>query len=231
MWVKVCANTNREDTQRAIDLGADAVGFVFAPSARRIEPHQAAQISSQLVLNGRYMERTGVFQGHSLDDIVEAVSVASLTGIQLHDVPCPDLLAALHREFHDDVTVTQTLHWMMHLPGESNIHALGKQMESLRETGHVHRILIDTKVGKELGGTGTSFDWEMAHIIFEKAAGMPMIVAGGLNPQNVSRAMETLKPWGVDVASGVESVPGRKDPDRLRLFMERVRASGEVAPA
>ncbi len=228
MWVKVCANTNREDAQTAIDLGADAVGFVFAPSTRRVTPNQAALINSQLILNARSVERIGIFQGHSFGEIAEAVSSASLTGVQLHDVPCAELTAALHREFHDSVLVTQTLHWMMDLSGERNISALEEQVKSLRDVGHVHRLLIDTKVGKALGGTGTSFNWKMAQVVFEKAAGLPLIVAGGLNPHNVSEAIETLKPWGVDVASGVEFVPGRKDPDRLRLFIEQARASAEV---
>jgi phosphoribosylanthranilate isomerase len=221
MWVKICANTNLEDTQLALDLGADAVGFVFAPSKRRVTPEQVGEITARLTGDG---ERIGVFHELEFEAIRDAVRVAGLTGVQLHSQGKPALPGLLKSEFGPALTIAQTLHWVV--DAENATEELLHRVEALEGAGHVDRILIDSKVGSALGGTGHAFDWNAAANLFERA-GLPMIVAGGLGPGNVTEAMERLKPWGVDVASGVESVPGKKDPERLRQFIERARAAGE----
>ena len=93
------------------------------------------------------------------------------------------------------------------------------------EDGFVDRVLVDSKLGKEMGGTGRVFDWEAAEALFRQAGTARLIVAGGLTAQNVAEAIGRMEPWGVDVASGVEMMPGKKDPGRLRLFIERARAA------
>jgi phosphoribosylanthranilate isomerase len=221
MWIKICANTNLEDTQLAFDLGADAVGFVFAPSARRVTPEQVAEITSRLTGPG---ERVGVFHALEFEAIRDAVRIAGLTGVQLHGEGDQTLPSLLKAEFGPDLTIAQTLHWIVE--AENATDDLLNRAAALKETGHVDRILVDSKVGSALGGTGRTFDWNGAASLFAEA-GLPMIVAGGLGPGNVTEAIARLKPWGVDVASGVESVPGRKDPERLRQFIERTRAAGQ----
>ncbi len=226
MWIKICANTNLEDTQLALDLGADAVGFVFAPSARRVSPAQVAAINA--ALRPGPQERIGVFQTTSFQEIRTTVTIAHLTGIQLHHQPDPTLLAALRSEFGPTLTLIQTLHWPTDVPAETTAQTLARQYHRLAETGIVDRILVDAKVGQALGGTGQTFAWQHARALFQGAGSIDMIVAGGLNPENVREAIERLNPWGVDVASGVEEVPGRKGPEQLERFIQNARAQATL---
>ena len=221
MWVKICANTNLLDAQMALDLGADAIGFVFAPSTRRVTPEQVGAITAQLRPGG---ERIGVFHELEFEAIRDAVRIAGLTGVQLHSEGAPGLPAALKKAFGTELTVAQTLHWVV--DGAVSADDLLAKVAKIKAEGFVDRILIDSKVGKALGGTGRTFDWDAARELFAEAE-LPMIVAGGLGPGNVTEAIERLKPWGVDVASGAESEPGKKDPERLRQFISYAKAAGE----
>ena len=223
MWVKICGNTSLEDAQAAIDFGADALGFVFAPSSRQVAPTAVSAITSRLV--GK-PECFGVFQTMDFAEIRDAVRTAGLTGVQLHGGVAFDLVAALRKEFGPTLSITQTLHWEINGNAEAATQ-LSHLVRDLRETGQVDRILIDSKVGKALGGTGQTYNWNAAQALFGHTVKIEMIVAGGLRPENVGEAIERLRPFGVDVSSGVESEPGRKDRERLRLFIERARAAGE----
>jgi phosphoribosylanthranilate isomerase len=224
MWIKICANTNLEDAQAALDLGADAVGFVFAPSSRRVTPEQVGAITARLAGGG---ERIGVFHETDFAAIEPAVRVAGLSGVQLHGGVTPHLAARLREAFGDGLTIIQTLHWSVDGGGETAAD-LAERVAGLRGEGVVDRVLVDSKVGAALGGTGRAFDWEQAQGLFGGTGGMRMIVAGGLGPGNVGEAIARLQPWGVDVASGVEAGPGRKDRERLRQFIECARAAGET---
>jgi phosphoribosylanthranilate isomerase len=222
MWVKICANTNLHDAQMALDHGADAVGFVFAPSSRRVTPEQVGKITARLTGPG---ERVGVFQTLEFDTLRDAIRIAGLTGVQLHGEGDPALAGLLKAEFGPTLTVTQTLHWV--IDGGDSAGELLRMIAEIQASGHVDRILVDSKVGSALGGTGRTFDWNAAQRLFAES-GLPMIVAGGLGPGNVTEAIERLKPWGVDVASGVEREPGKKDLERLRQFIDRARAAGPL---
>ena len=222
MWVKICANTNLDDAQRALDLGADAIGFVFAPSSRRVTPEQVGSITARLTGNG---ERIGVFHALEFDALRDAVRVAGLTGVQLHGIGDPALPGQLRAEFGPALTIAQTLHWVVDAEGDPTGDML-RRVAELKAAGQVDRILVDSKVGSALGGTGRTFGWNAAEKLFAES-GLPMIVAGGLGPGNVTEAIARLKPWGVDVASGVESEPGKKDPERLRQFISYARTAGE----
>ena len=230
MWIKICANTSVEDAQAAIDLGADAVGFVFAPSSRRVTSEEVRGITARLVGGA---ERVGVFQTDEFDVIRDAVGVAGLSGVQLHRGYSRELPRRLRKEFGDAVTIAQTLHWGVEAAGSQGEVVVGGLLEQVREIGgdgFVDRVLVDSKVGEALGGTGQVFDWDAAMPLFAEAVGARMILAGGLNAKNVGEAIGRLRPWGVDVASGVEMRPGKKDPERLRLFIQRARAAaGEPA--
>jgi phosphoribosylanthranilate isomerase len=225
MWVKICANTNLDDAQMALDLGADAIGFVFAPSARRVTPEQAGEITARLKGPG---ERVGVFHALEFDTLRDTVRIAGLTGVQLHGEGDPELAGRLKAEFGPALTIAQTLHWVVDhdVDGGNSAEQLLRKVAEIQAAGHVDRILVDSKVGSALGGTGRTFDWNAAQKLFAES-GLPMIVAGGLGPGNVAEAIERLKPWGVDVASGVEREPGEKDPERLRQFIDRAQAAGE----
>lgn len=221
MWIKICANTNLEDAQLAAELGADAVGFVFAPSKRRVTAEQVAAITPHLPAS---VERVGVFDSVDAEEIARAVRTAGLNAIQLHGSPDHALARHLHELFDGTVKIIQTVHWEVDADGASAA-AVAKHLREIAQTGIADRVLIDSKVGAATGGTGVAFDWEQARAtLAENAGSLKLIVAGGLCPENVAEAIARLKPWGVDVASGVEASPGKKDPGRLAAFIKNAQS-------
>lgn len=235
MWIKICGNTNLEDAELAAQLGADAVGFVFAPSPRQVTAAQVAAITPHLPSS---VERVGVFPASDAAQIAAIAHQADLTAVQLHGALDEELSRRLSDQFNGRVRIIQTLHWLVHQPSPSDaIHPatkspaalLAAQIERIAQLGFADRILIDSKVGAATGGTGVAFDWTAARALFASApSGVHLIVAGGLNAENVAHAIAQLKPWGVDVSSGIESSPGRKNPALLARFIQSARAA--VAP-
>jgi phosphoribosylanthranilate isomerase len=222
MWIKICANTNLDDAHLATEMGADAVGFVFAPSKRQVTAAQVASITPHL---SHTVERVGVFSVQDAKEIVGIVEQAGLTAIQLHGEPSPALAEELQRSFEGRISLIQTIHWQVDADG-SSAAAVSRQLAQLNAEGVVDRVLIDSKVGQATGGTGITFNWDEARSVLMQSAGrLKLIVAGGLHPENVAQAIRRLSPWGVDVASGVEATPGRKDPERLATFIRNARES------
>ena len=220
MWIKICANTNFEDALLAAELGADAVGFVFAPSARRVTAEQVAEITAHLPES---VERVGVFPALAAEEIVQVVNEAGLNAVQLHGGVDLDLLRELREIFGGRVKLIQTLHWVVDADGAGE--DVARQLRKIAVSGLVDRVLIDSKVGAVTGGSGVSFDWNAAcATVAEAAGGLKVIVAGGLREENVAEAIERMDPWGVDVASGVEAVPGKKSPERLAGFIRAARS-------
>lgn len=220
MWVKICANTNPEDALAACKAGADAVGFVFAKSSRQVTAEQVAGISPALPST---VERVGVFGALNASEIAEAVRVAGLNTVQLHGGYVPDLTRELTGLLGPEVAIIQTVHWTI---GEDDRSAeiVSRQLGDLATADPGARVLIDAKIGASpSGGTGVPFDWEGARSVFASRAGLRLILAGGLRPENVAEAIRTLHPWGVDVASGVEISPGQKDWNRVRDFVRNAR--------
>lgn len=217
MWTKICANTNVDDTLMAADAGADAVGFVFAPSPRRVTPAQVADITPELPPDLRTI---GVFNTQNFDEIVFSLQSAGLNGVQLHGELDFSLPEKLRDEFAPGFFVIQTLHWDVN---SDPVRAEGRLRDELRAVARhrgIDAVLLDTRTPAASGGTGRVFNWEHARqALFDEVGDLQIIVAGGLNPGNVAEAIRTLHPWGVDVASGVESYPGRKDPARLHAFL------------
>jgi phosphoribosylanthranilate isomerase len=240
MWIKICGNTNLEDAKLAAELGADAVGFIFAASKRRMTAAQVAVIARELPEN---VERVGVFDSHDAEEIVRIAQEAKLNAVQLHggfDEPLLNALAPMLAGA--GIRIIQTLHLRAHdethSPNERlsqrlkplvaeavEFKMLGRQLERIAALGFTDRILIDSKVGDSPGGgTGVAFDWSAAHSLFASAPkGLRLIVAGGLRSENVADAIRELQPWGVDVSSGVEASIGRKDPAKLARFIRNAR--------
>lgn len=218
MWIKICANTTLADASLAAELGADALGFVFAPSPRQVTPEQVATITAHLPAN---VEKIGVFQTTDPAEIISAVRTAGLTGAQLHSTPVPTLPATLAAEL-PNLRIIQTLHW----EGPSQ---LADQLAAVRANSDIHAVLVDSRTATASGGTGIAFDWDAARASLAAFAPLRLVVAGGLNPANVREAIATLDPWGIDVASGVESLPGRKDPARLADFLRQARQASTVS--
>lgn len=224
MWIKICANTNLDDARMAAELGADAVGFVFAPSRRRVTAKEVAQITPHLPAN---LERVGVFDSRCADEIAAAVREGGLNAVQLHGGGELVLVRRLNEMFEGRVRIIQTVHWAVN-DGDESAKTVKQRLGEI-ETGRVvERVLIDSKVGQATGGTGVTFDWAAARSILSDGDGtrrLKIIVAGGLRPDNVAEAIHELNPWGLDVASGVERGPGRKDATKLADFINNARAA------
>jgi phosphoribosylanthranilate isomerase len=223
MWIKVCANTSLDDAKLVVELGADALGFVFAPSVRQVTAQEVALITPHLP---EYIERVGVFPALEAEAIAAAAQQAGLNAVQLHGGVSHELLRQLSRILNGEIKIIQTVHWQVD-GGDAAAASVAEHLKAIAAEGITDRVLIDSKVGAVLGGTGTSFDWSAARATFDQsAAGLKLIVAGGLKAENVGEAIRRLNPWGVDVASGVEAKPGRKSPERVAAF---IRAAREAA--
>ena len=221
MWVKICANTSLEDATLAASLGADALGFIFAPSKRQVTPAQVSAITPHLPAD---VERIGVFDRHSPDEILEIVQSSGLSGVQLHGALDLVALETLRSVLGPSATLIQTLHWSLEAKPAERVADLHRQLGDLLSNGSTDRVLIDSSLGQYAGGTGLAFDWSSAaEVLRPVSQQLRLIVAGGLRPENVAEAIGQLTPWGVDVATGVELSPGRKSPQKLQAFLEASR--------
>lgn len=215
LWIKICGNTSLEDALLAAEAGADAVGFVLAPSPRRITPAQVAAIMPHLPAT---LEKIGVFVDAPFEEIEATVRAAGLTGIQLHFNAAPDLPARLRERFGPALRILRVIHFSAESAAEA---------EAIVQDPNVDAVMVDSRTATAVGGTGQSFDWALASkTLFQNAKDRDHIVAaGGLSPENVAEAIATLRPWGIDVVSGVEAAPGRKDPAKIRAFIANARAA------
>jgi len=206
VFVKVCGITSVEDGQRAADAGADAVGFVFWPmSSRRVDPEKAARISRALP---PFLLRVGVFVDAPAEEMQRVADQVGLDLLQLHGDEPPESLGGLARRVLKAVRVGKGF----------------SAEEALRYDGRAAGLLVDTRLPGETmlpGGTGVPFDWALVRGVRERASFL--MLAGGLSPDNVQEALAAVQPDAVDVSSGVESLPGRKDPEKVRAFVRNVR--------
>ena len=215
LWIKICANTSLADARLAAEAGADAVGFVFAESPRRVTPAQVADIVPGLPR----IEAIGVFVDTPLAEIADTIEQCSLTGVQLHSAIPSRAPEELRRRFGQKLRILRVVHFA---PGAAELAA------KTASDPNVDAILVDSFLPTAAGGTGRTYDWDQARSTLFAAEGLRarrLIAAGGLRPDNVAEAIATLQPWGVDVASGVEEVPGRKDPGKIRAFIANARAA------
>jgi len=223
MWIKICGNTNLEDSQLAVEFGAHALGFIFAESKRQVTPAQVASITERLP---EHIERVGVFYSHDAKEISDVVREARLNAVQLHGGVDLALVQQLQEIFDNRIRFIQTVHWAID-SAENSGAVVGAQLREIRNAGRVDRVLIDSRVGQAGGGTGVSYDWKAARgVLAESTGNLKLIVAGGLRPENVTTAIRELNPWGVDVSSGVEASLGHKDPEKLKAFIQRALQAG-----
>jgi phosphoribosylanthranilate isomerase len=201
--IKICGIANLADARMAVELGADLLGFIFFAGSRRgIDCRTAREIIQELPAS---IERVGVFVNETPAVIAATVAECGLTAIQFHGDEPP----AFCRQF-----------------AAKKIKAIRvRDAGSVRAAAEydVDALLLDTYTAGQRGGTGQTFDWSLA--VAAKTLGKPVILSGGLTPENVVDAIRQVQPYAVDVASGVEREPGKKDPEKLRRFIEIVRAS------
>ena len=223
-WIKICGTTNLEDALAATEAGANALGFVFAPSPRRISPRDAARITAALPPS---VEKIGVFVNQSVDLVLDTVEKAKLTGVQLHGAEDVGY-ARQFQQKNGRLRIIKAISLQDVGNGKGKGLTLAMQEEAARIFS---ALLLDSGSGSRRGGTGSTFDWQeaapMARLFAKK---FPLIIAGGLNAENVAKSLRIFQPWGVDVVSGVERAPGEKDPAKLRAFIAAVRAA-EVSVA
>ena len=200
--IKVCGNTQRADVQLAVELGVDLLGFIFTRSKRQVRVDQAQALLADVPDT---VERVGVFVDEPPDQIAAVAQACALTAIQVYRP-----LTAADRSLN-----------LLLLPA-FRVHA-GEELAAMRFDAGDHPLL-DTWAPDSIGGTGRTWEWSQAK---EVARRYPVVVSGGLTPANVDGAVRALHPWAVDVCSGVEAEPGRKDHARLRAFVAAVRGASE----
>ena len=200
--IKICGTTNLDDALIAVEAGADALGFIFVPNTPRyLHPDEAAKIIEELP---PFITTVGLFVNAEQKEIDTIANNCSLDAIQLHGEEPPELCVTLNRRVVKAFRVKDEL-----------------SLSRLRDY-HVRAYLLDTYVKGTMGGTGKVFDWNLA--VKAKQYGR-IILAGGLNPHNIASAILRVRPYGVDVSSGVEASPGRKDPAKVKAFIGAVRAA------
>ena len=200
--VKICGLTSIEDAVLAAELGADALGFNFAEGPRRIAPDLAAEIVRKLP---PFVVPVAVFVNELPEKICQICRDVGIRTVQLHGEEPPELLGFL--------------------PGLRVIKAF--RVGALSDLENILRyrletILLDAKIEGKRGGTGHTFNWELAAKVPQA---IQVILSGGLSPENVAEAIRIARPYAVDVASGVESSPGKKDPDLMRLFIQEAHSA------
>jgi phosphoribosylanthranilate isomerase len=196
--IKICGNTRKDDVELAVELGVDLIGFIFGPSKRHIEIDQAKELVGDIPDT---VARVGVFVHEPADVIEKAVDACRLTAVQIYRP-----ITSEDRQL--GVTLLPALRVRN-----------GEDLDDLAFETSDHPLLDTWASETAGGGTGQTWDWAKAARLAERYA---ILVSGGLTPANVAHAVQQLKPWGVDVCSGVEAEPGRKDHDKLRAFVEAV---------
>ena len=204
MFVKICGTTNEDDALLAVAMGADAVGFIFAPSPRQMSLDRVRDIVRRLPSD---VLSVGVFRNEMASRVVKMTSDARLGAAQLHGHESPEDTAWVAERVPVTIKVFP--------PGHEGLRHLGDY--------GADAVMIDN----ERPGSGEVFDWSLAE--GAPLAGHRLILAGGLDADNVAGAIRRVRPWGVDAASGVESHPGRKDPARLRAFIEAAKAPRNIS--
>jgi phosphoribosylanthranilate isomerase len=210
--IKFCGLTNLPDAERAVALGPWAIGLIFWPgSPRRCSLDDAAEIAAAVK---RQVEVAGVFVNAPLDTIAETADAVGLTMLQFHGDEGPSFCAEAGRRTGCKVIKAVRVH------SRADIQALS--------AFHTDYHLLDSYVPGRLGGTGETFAWEL---VAAHRGRVPVILSGGLTPENVAEAITVARPFAVDVASGVELAPGRKDPEKLAAFAAAVRSASPVVAA
>jgi phosphoribosylanthranilate isomerase len=211
LLIKICGLTNLADAQAAVAAGADALGFMFyRPSKRFIEAADARPIIAQLPA---HVAKVGVFVNATEAEVREVIAATGIDTLQFHGEETPEFCASFR-----PLRVWKAFRM-----------ADAESLRAVRLHPDADALLLDSHVSGSHGGTGHSFDWDLA--IGAKQLGRPVILAGGLNPENVAAAVAHVRPFGVDVSSGVESAPGQKDHAKIAAFIRNARVAEQAIAA
>lgn len=216
--VKICGLTDPTEARHIAELGADAIGLVFADSSRKVDPRQARQVTAALPA---FVTVVGVFVDTSPEEINHIAEDVGLDLIQLHGRESPDMAASLNRPCIKAIRVRDA----------SFVETVSQWVEPAAAQGYVRGILLDAYDPRARGGTGRTFNWQLlndARRDGRLGADVPVILAGGLGPGNAADAIHAVHPYGLDVSSGVESSPGRKDLAAVEAFLAAVRQADGI---
>ncbi len=206
MFIKICGITNLKDAQNAVTFGADALGFIFANSPRKMTPEKAKEIIAGIRGN---VLKIGVFADEALEKVEDIIKYCGLDAAQLHGDESPEYCAKLKAG-----RVIKTVR----VRDETSIRFMNRY-------DAVFAYLLDTFSEDNRGGTGRIFDWNIA--VKAKSMGKPIILAGGLNLNNIAIAVKFVMPYGVDICSSIESEPGNKDDEAMKRIIEEIKALDE----
>jgi phosphoribosylanthranilate isomerase len=208
MIVKICGITRVEDAHAAVDAGANALGFIFWPhSPRFIDPYRARQIVRTLP---PLVSTVGVFVDQPASYVSGVASLVPLSTVQLHGAETPEYAASIDRPILKAMAIAN----------HANLTNPANPDPNIWPSRTI--LLLDVHDPVARGGTGRTIDWDAAAAI---AARRPIVLAGGLTPENIGEAIARVRPFGVDVSSGVERAPGVKNPERLRALFEAIHAA------
>jgi phosphoribosylanthranilate isomerase len=212
--VKICGIRDKTRALAAVEAGADFIGLVFAPSKRRVIPAKAHEIASAVKTSSDTTKVVGVFVNAPASDVNKLADFCALDWIQLSGDEsweyCREIFKPVIKAIRVDQQSSEELY--------SDLSAGNKLLHA-----QSFIALLDSQVTGKYGGTGEIFDWSLAQQVAKR---FPVIIAGGLDPKNVAQVIETVRPWGVDVSSGVET-GGVKDIAKIRTFIELVRKVDE----
>jgi phosphoribosylanthranilate isomerase len=220
-WVKICGMTNLEDALVAVEAGADAVGFVFyEKSPRCVSVETARQIVGKLPAT---VEKVGVLAGESVARADEIVSGVGLDALQVYPFSYAKSGGAYDNLGANSRLGKKKLYFALPIARYmSEGHQVTVDVKD--PESRFAALLLDSGGGQQPGGTGVAFDWKKAvPLVARLSRTVSVVIAGGLTPENVGEAIGILQPWGVDVASGVEASPGKKDAEKVRAFVRAVR--------
>lgn len=207
--IKICGLTCWDDAFTAVRMGADALGFIFVEeSPRHMTPEEVAEITTKLP---PFVMKVGVFKDHDPELIKEIARMCRLNIIQLHGHESPDYCNALGLDYIKAFRIKD----------ERSL----TQIPQYCDPGKNRAFLLDTFMPGKAGGTGLTFDWELAHMASKFG---PVILSGGLHPGNVGQAILKVQPFAVDASSGVEIAPGKKDMHKLKAFIEQVHQTDRM---
>jgi phosphoribosylanthranilate isomerase len=209
--VKICGIRDKETALKASLAGADAIGFVFANSPRQVKPEVVREITEILP---PFVATVGVVANMDVEKVAQIAVSCNLDVVQLHGGESPEYCGKLKEKIRAKIIKS------IPVPIETDTEELKRQLAIYEK--YVHAFLFDTSFGNTFGGSGKTFNWQILQgLKIEK----PWFLAGGLNPENVGKALQQVKPYGVDVSSGVEKAPGIKDYIRIEAFIQAVRRS------
>jgi phosphoribosylanthranilate isomerase len=218
-WIKICGTTSLEDALTSVDAGADALGFVFyEESPRKMDPEAVREIVKKLPPE---IERVGVFVTESVEQSLEIAEYCGLTAVQLYE----------SRDRKITVRSKPPCKLFVATPATLLVDDPSRFDRRQDDRPWIDALFVDSGTTQRPGGTGAPFDWAKTVPAIEAIRNrFNIVIAGGLNLNNVTWAIRILKPWGVDVVSGVEASPGKKDPEKVRAFIAQVREFEKSTP-